>query len=84
MSEIPTGVTDSTFQQTDFDRITQVVTAEFQIQEALMDHGTPTYYLTWPQETKKAFLRLLNRLEEMKLIAFPSKRKRKSSPEDRS
>jgi len=70
MSESPTGVTDSTFQQSDFDRITQAVAAEFQIQEALMDHGIPTYYLTWPQETKKTFLKLLNRLEEMKLIAF--------------
>jgi len=71
MSEIPSDITDAqTFQQTDFEKITQLVTAEFQIQEALMDHGTPTYYLTWPQETKQAFLRLLKRLEEIKLIAF--------------
>jgi len=70
MSEIPSGVTDSTFQQSDFDRITQVVAAEFQIQETLMEQGTPTYYLAWPQETKQAFLRLLKHLEEMKLIAF--------------
>ncbi len=71
MSEIPSDITDSqTFQQTGFEKITQLVTSEFQIQEALMDHGTPTYYLTWPQETKQAFLRLLKRLEEIKLIAF--------------
>jgi len=64
MTETPT------FQQTDFEKITQAVTAEFQIEEALMEHGAPTYYLKWPQETRQAFLRLLKRLEEMNLIAF--------------
>jgi len=71
MSEIPSDIADAkTFQQADFEKITQLVASEFQIQEALMEHGTPTYYLTWPQETKQAFLRLLKNLEEMKLIAF--------------
>ncbi len=71
MSEIPSGIADApTFQQADFEKITQLVASEFQIQEALMEHGIPTYYLTWPQETKQAFLRLLKHLEEMKLIAF--------------
>jgi membrane-associated protease RseP (regulator of RpoE activity) len=71
MSEIPSGITDApTFQQADFEKITQLVASEFQIQEALMEHGIPTYYLTWPQETKQAFLRLLKHLEKMKLIAF--------------
>ena len=59
-----------TFQQTDFERITQTVTAEFQIEEALMERGVPTYYLKWPQETKQAFLRLLKSLEDTNLIAF--------------
>jgi len=71
MSEIPRDTAEApTFQQADFEKITQLVAAEFQIQEALMEYGTPTYYLVWPQETKQAFLRLLKKLEEMKLIAF--------------
>jgi membrane-associated protease RseP (regulator of RpoE activity) len=71
MSETPRDTDDTqTFQQADFEKITQVVAAEFQIQEALMEQGTPTYYLVWPQETKQAFLRLLKHLEEMNLIAF--------------
>jgi Zn-dependent protease len=71
MSDIPSDVADAqTFQQTDFEKITQLVAAEFQIEEALMEQGTPTYYLVWPQETKQAFLRLLKNLEEMTLIAF--------------
>ena len=71
MSEIPSEIANTQpFQQADFEKITQLVAAEFQIQEALMEHGTPTYYLVWPQETKQSFLRLLKHLEEMKLIAF--------------
>ena len=71
MSDSPSDVADAqTFQQTDFEKITQLVATEFQIEEALMEQGTPTYYLVWPQETKQAFLRLLKNLEEMMLIAF--------------
>ncbi len=71
MSEIPSDTGDTqTFQQTDFEKITPLVAAEFQIQESLIEQGTPTYYLVWPQETKQAFLRLLKHLEEMNLIAF--------------
>jgi membrane-associated protease RseP (regulator of RpoE activity) len=71
MSEIPSDVLSAqAFQQADFEKITQLVAAEFQIQEPLMENGTPTYYLVWPQETKQPFLRLLKCLEEMKLIAF--------------
>ena len=54
----------------DFDRITQVVSSEFQIEEAIVIEGTPTYYLKWPQESKQAFLRLLSRLEELRFIAY--------------
>lgn len=71
MSDIPSDTSEaSTFQQTDFEKITQLVTAEFQVQEALIEQGVPTYYLEWPQETKQAFLRLLKQLEERELIAF--------------
>jgi membrane-associated protease RseP (regulator of RpoE activity) len=71
MSEIPGDTVDAqTSQQADFEKITQLVTSEFQVQDSFMDQGTPTYYLVWPQETKQAFLRLLKRLDEMELIAF--------------
>jgi membrane-associated protease RseP (regulator of RpoE activity) len=71
MSEIPSNTVDpSTSQQTDFEKITQLVAAEFQSQDAFMEQGTPTYYLVWPQETKQAFLRLLGHLKGMGLIAF--------------
>lgn len=71
MTEIPSDTAgEQMFQQADFEEITQFVAAEFKIEESLMEQGTPTYYLAWPQETKQPFLRLLARLEEKKLIAF--------------
>ena len=58
------------FRPFDFDKITQVVSSEFQIEESTILEGTPTYYLKWPQESKQAFLRLLSRLEELRFIAY--------------
>jgi membrane-associated protease RseP (regulator of RpoE activity) len=57
-------------QQSDFEKITHVVTEQFQIEESLMEHGLPTYYLKQPQETKLRFLKLLKNLESMNLIAL--------------
>lgn len=71
MSEIPPGTPEAPpIQQADFDRVTSLVAAQFQVEESLVEHGTPTYYLKWPQETKQAFLKLLKSLEPMNLIAF--------------
>src|SRR3990170_9104577 len=71
MTDNPSDILEAqNFQQSDFEKITQLVVTEFQVEESLMDQGVPTYYLKWPQETKQAFLRLLKKLEEMKLIAF--------------
>jgi membrane-associated protease RseP (regulator of RpoE activity) len=56
--------------QADFEKLTTLVSAEFQIEEALMEHDLPTYYLKQPQETKQPFLRLLKNLEAMNLIAL--------------
>ena len=71
MSDTPAGTSEPrNIQQTDFDKITQLVLSEFQIEESLIDQGMPTYYLKWPQETKQGFLRLLNRLEEINMTAL--------------
>jgi Zn-dependent protease len=66
---MPDETAESLPTQTDFERITAMVSAEFQIEEALMEHDIPTYYLKQPQETKQAFLRLLKNLEQMNFIA---------------
>ncbi len=73
MSEASSGFAALGFQQAEFEKVSQIVREQFQVNEALLNQGTPTYYLAWPQETKQAFLRLLDKLEELKLIAFLKK-----------
>ncbi len=71
MSEIPRETAETPFiQQSDFEKVTQIVSAGFQVEEALLEHNVPTYYLHQPQETKQAFLKLLKNLESMNLVAF--------------
>ena len=71
MSDIPTDMPEAkNIQQVNLEKITLLVTSEFQIEESLIAQGIPTYYLKWPQETKQAFLRLLVKLTEINMIAF--------------
>ncbi|MBS7632175.1 site-2 protease family protein [Candidatus Bathyarchaeota archaeon] len=56
--------------QTEFNKVSSVVEAEFQVEESTLINGVPTYYLKQPQETKQAFLRLLENLDKLGLIAF--------------
>jgi len=58
------------FNQLEFENLRSIVSEHFQIDEALIEHNTPTFYLKQPQETKQAFLKLLKKLEEKNLIAF--------------
>ena len=70
MTEVPGEAAEEPFiQQGDFEKITQMVSAEFQAEEALLSHNVPTYYLKQPQETKQPFLRLLKNLGTMNMIA---------------
>jgi membrane-associated protease RseP (regulator of RpoE activity) len=57
-------------QPVDFEKLTSIVSAEFQIEECLIEKMVPTYYLKQPQETKQVFLKLLKNLETINLIAF--------------
>jgi len=71
MSEMPEETAEKGLtQQTDFERITTLVSAEFIVEEALLEHNVPTYYLKQPQHTKQAFLKLVKNLESMNLIAI--------------
>jgi Zn-dependent protease len=71
MTEVPGDTTaNHSVQQNDFERITQTVTKEFQVEETLLIQNIPTYRLKQSQETKQAFLRLLKNLETINMIAF--------------
>ena len=61
-------------QPIDFERLTSIVSSEFQIEEALIEHNIPTYYLKQSQETKKTFVRLLENLRTIGLIALLRKK----------
>jgi len=69
MSEVPTS-SASGFQQTEFEKISLIVREHFQVTDALLNQGIPTYYLVYPQETKQAFLRLLDKLVKLDFIAY--------------
>jgi len=56
--------------QTEFEKLKEIVCKNFQIEEALVEHNIPTFYLKQPQETKQAFLKLLEMLEPMNLVAY--------------
>lgn len=56
--------------QIEFEKLKEMVSEHFQIEEALIEHDISTFYLKQPQETKQPFLRLLKKLEPMGLIAF--------------
>jgi len=70
MSNASGAAAEQTLPAVDFEQIRKLVSSEFQIKEALIEQGVPTFYLTQPQETKQAFLRVLKKLEPMNLIAL--------------
>ena len=56
--------------QTEFEKLKEIVCENFQIEEALVEHNIPTFYLKQHQETKQAFLKLLEMLKPMNLVAY--------------
>jgi membrane-associated protease RseP (regulator of RpoE activity) len=70
MVETPKETEQSPLIQADFEKIGQTVASHFQIEESLLEHGIPTYFLKQPQETKHNFVKLLKDLETMNLIPF--------------
>jgi len=70
MSETQKETGEAIVSQESFEQITNLVKAEFQIEDAFMEHGAPTYYLRQPQETKQAFIKLIKNLETANLTAI--------------
>jgi membrane-associated protease RseP (regulator of RpoE activity) len=54
----------------EFEKLRDIVSAYFQVEDAFIDRGAPTFYLKKFQETRGPFLRLLKDLEPMGLMAF--------------
>jgi Zn-dependent protease len=51
-----------------FEEVQNMVNPEFDVEEGFIEHGIPTFYIKYNQESKQAFLRLVNRLDSLKLI----------------
>jgi len=69
MNERPCVDAETIQSQLDFEKITAIVMSEFQVEESMLEHDVPTYYLKQPQETKQPFLNLLKKLEGINFIA---------------
>jgi hypothetical protein len=71
MSDSTNGtIVQPSIQQSDFERITGLVSSQFKVEEALVENNIPKYRLKEGQETKQAFLRLLKNLQPMTMIAI--------------
>jgi len=57
----PEPPTDSTV-TSQFDKIQPLVAAEYNIEEALIEHGVPTFYVSLRPDSKQAFTRLVKSL----------------------
>lgn len=60
-----------------FEQLRGAVESEFEVEEALMEYGFPTFYVTLRQDSKQAFLRLVKRLEAIGLVPVLRKREEK-------
>ncbi|MEM2102778.1 MAG: site-2 protease family protein [Candidatus Bathyarchaeia archaeon] len=67
MSDIPIPA-EQLFDINQFERISSVVESEFPVEEKLVEHGVPTFYVKVGDNSKDAFLRLIKKFDEMKLL----------------
>jgi len=51
-----------------FEQVQAIVEAEFDVKESFIDHDIPTFHVTYREDSKEAFLRLMECLESLELI----------------
>lgn len=59
-----------------FEEIQGMVEAEFDVEEAFVEHAVPTFYVKLREDSKKAFLRLVKRLDSLELIPLLRKKEK--------
>jgi hypothetical protein len=57
-----------------FEQVHAMVEAEFDVEESFVDHNVPTFYVRYREDSKEAFLRLIQRLESLELVAILRKK----------
>ena len=51
-----------------FEQVQAIVEAEFDVKESFVDHDIPTFHVTYREDSKEAFLRLMENLGSLELI----------------
>ena len=51
-----------------FEEVQGMVESEFDVTESFVEHGVPTFHVNYREDSKEAFLRLMKRLDSLKLI----------------
>ncbi len=57
-----------------FEQIQVMVNSEFDVEESFVDHDIPTFYIRYKENSKEAFLRLMQKLEPLELIPLLRKK----------
>jgi membrane-associated protease RseP (regulator of RpoE activity) len=57
-----------------FEQVQAMVKAEFDVEESFVDHNIPTFHVRYREESKEAFLRLMEHLEPLQLIPILRKK----------
>ena len=61
-----------------FEKIQGRVETEFDVKESFVDHNVPTFYVNYKEDSKEAFLRLMQSLESLELLPFLRKKGEKN------
>jgi Zn-dependent protease len=51
-----------------FEEVQGMVESEFDVTESFVEHGVPTFHVNYREDSKKAFLKLMKRLDSLELI----------------
>ena len=62
---------------TQFEQIRAMVESEFNVEEGFVERDIPTFYVKMRKDSKKAFLRLTQRMESLKLIPVLKSREKR-------
>jgi len=60
-----------------FEQVQVIVESEFDVEESFVDHDIPTFHVKYREDSKEAFLRLMQHLEPLELIPLLRQREGK-------
>ena len=61
-----------------FEQLRSIVESEFQVEDGFVEYGVPTFYIKRQIDSKKAFLRLVERLDSLGFVPILRRREKKT------